>query len=249
VLVTRSREGMSLVEGNGQVTDFGAEAREVFDVAGAGDTVVATLAAAIAGGIDLIDACHLANVAAGIVVGKIGTAVAHAEEIRTAIETRHLVRGDAKITALPGAVDRVAAWRRDRLRIGFTNGCFDLLHPGHVALIAQARAACDRLILAINSDASVTRLKGPGRPVQSEAARAAVLAGLADVDLVLAFDEDTPLETIRALAPDVLVKGADYADKEVVGADLVRARGGEVILADLTPGQSTSAIVARIGGG
>ncbi len=246
VLVTRSREGMTLVEGNGEVTHFDAEAREVFDVAGAGDTVVSSLAAAIAGGVSLPDACRLANIAAGIVVGKIGTAVAHAEEIVTAIKTRDMVMGEAKIAALPGARERIAAWRRDGLKIGFTNGCFDILHPGHVSLIAQARAACDRLVVGLNSDASVTRLKGPGRPIQNETARATVLAALGNVDLVTIFDEATPYEIIDALRPDVLVKGADYTIEEVVGADLVQSWGGAVVLARLTAGQSTSATVSRI---
>jgi len=246
VLVTRSRDGMTLVQGDGQVAHFGAEAREVYDVAGAGDTVVSSLAAALAGGVGLADACRLANVAAGIVVGKTGTAVAHSEEIVTAIKTRDMVMGEAKIAAPLGALERIAAWRRDGLKIGFTNGCFDLLHPGHISLIAQARAACDRLIVGLNTDASVRRLKGPERPIQSETARATVLAALVNVDLVTFFDEDTPLELIASLRPDLLVKGDDYKIEEVVGADLVQSWGGEVLLARLTAGQSTTATVRRI---
>jgi D-beta-D-heptose 7-phosphate kinase/D-beta-D-heptose 1-phosphate adenosyltransferase len=246
VLVTRSRDGMTLVEANGEVTHFDAEAREVFDVAGAGDTVVSSLAAALAGGVGLADACRLANIAAGIVVGKIGTAVAHAEEIVTAIKTRDMVMGEAKIAALAGARDRIATWRRDGLKVGFTNGCFDLLHPGHVSLIAQARAACDRLIVGINSDASVKRLKGPDRPIQNETARATVLAALGNVDMVTIFDQDTPYDLINELRPDVLVKGADYRIEDVVGADLVQGWGGSVHLAKLTSGQSTTATVSRI---
>lgn len=246
VLVTRSRDGMTLVQGDGQVAHFDAEAREVYDVAGAGDTVVSSLAAALAGGVSLADACRLANVAAGIVVGKTGTAVAHSEEIVTAIKTRDMVMGEAKIAALAGAQERIAAWRRDGLKIGFTNGCFDLLHPGHISLIAQARSACDRLIVGLNTDASVSRLKGPERPIQNETARATVLAALGNVDLVTFFDEDTPLTLIEALKPDVLVKGEDYKIEEVVGADLVRGWGGEVVLARLTVGQSTTATVRRI---
>ena len=246
VLVTRSRDGMTLVEGDGTVTHFDAEAREVFDVAGAGDTVVSSLAAALAGGVSLADACRLANVAAGIVVGKIGTAVAHSEEIVTAIKTRDMVMGEAKIAALSGVRERIAAWRRDGLKIGFTNGCFDLLHPGHISLIAQARGACDRLIVAINSDASVQRLKGPERPIQTETARATVLAALGNVDLVTIFEEATPAELIEALRPDVLIKGDDYKIEEVVGADLVQGWGGTVLLAKLTQGQSTTATLRRI---
>ncbi|MFY7959183.1 MAG: D-glycero-beta-D-manno-heptose 1-phosphate adenylyltransferase, partial [Elsteraceae bacterium] len=246
VLVTRSRDGMTLVQGDGQVTHFEAEAREVYDVAGAGDTVVSSLAAAIAGGVSLADACRLANVAAGIVVGKMGTAVAHSEEIVTAIKTRDMVMGEAKIAALAGAQERIAAWRRDGLKIGFTNGCFDLLHPGHISLIAQARAACDRLIVGLNTDDSVRRLKGPERPIQNETARATVLAALGNVDLVTFFDEDTPLALIEALRPDLLVKGDDYKIDEVVGAEQVLGWGGEVLLARLTAGQSTTATVMRI---
>jgi D-beta-D-heptose 7-phosphate kinase / D-beta-D-heptose 1-phosphate adenosyltransferase len=133
------------------------------------------------------------------------------------------------------------------LTIGFTNGCFDLLHPGHVALLAQARAACDRLVVGLNSDTSIARLKGPSRPVQPEAARAAVLASLASVDLVVIFAEDTPLALIEAIRPDILVKGADYRVEEVVGADLVQAYGGKVLLADLVAGHSTTATIKKIG--
>ncbi len=143
------------------------------------------------------------------------------------------------------AIDLVERWRRQGFKIGFTNGCFDLLHPGHVALLRQAKAACDRLVVGLNSDASATRLKGPTRPVQSETARAAVLASLAAVDLIVIFEEDTPIELIRAMRPQLLVKGADYRLDEVVGADLVKGSGGEVLLAEVMPGYSTSATIAR----
>jgi len=142
----------------------------------------------------------------------------------------------------------VAAWRRSGLRVGFTNGCFDLLHAGHISLIRQARAACDRLIVGLNTDASVKRLKGEGRPVNGEHARAVVLASLADVDAVTLFGEDTPVELIEAIKPDVLVKGADYTEATVVGADIVRGYGGRVVLADLTPGFSTTSTIARMSG-
>ena len=142
--------------------------------------------------------------------------------------------------------DRIAQWRNAGLTVGFTNGCFDLLHPGHISLIRQARSACDRLVVAINSDASVKRLKGETRPVQAESARAAVLASLEAVDLVTVFGEDTPLELIDLLRPDVLVKGADYTVETVVGADLVRGYGGRILLAALEPGFSTTATIARL---
>ena len=145
------------------------------------------------------------------------------------------------------AVERVAAWRRQGRRVGFTNGCFDLLHPGHVSLIAQARRNCDSLIVGLNSDASVARLKGHDRPVQNEKSRAAVLASLGDVDAVVVFGEDTPLQLLRALKPDVLVKGADYTVDQVVGAEDVKGWGGAVVLADLLDGHSTTATIQRLG--
>jgi D-beta-D-heptose 7-phosphate kinase / D-beta-D-heptose 1-phosphate adenosyltransferase len=141
--------------------------------------------------------------------------------------------------------ERIKEWRGQGLRIGFTNGCFDLLHPGHVRLLTDARAACDRLVVGLNTDSSVKRLKGPERPVQAERARAEVLAALESVDLVVLFDQDTPLDLIRRVRPTVLVKGADYRRDEVVGRDLVEADGGEIILIDLVPGYSTSALVQR----
>jgi D-beta-D-heptose 7-phosphate kinase/D-beta-D-heptose 1-phosphate adenosyltransferase len=205
--------------------------------------VVATLALALAAGADLEEAAQLANRAAGIVVGKAGTAVVHPEELA------HALGRDTKVLTLGPALDRVATWRRQGARIGFTNGVFDLLHPGHVSLLAQARARCDRLVVGLNSDASVKRLKGAGRPVQAEAARAQVLAAMQAVDLVIVFGEDTPVELIRAVKPELLVKGADYTVATVVGAELVQGWGGEVYLADLTPGASTTSMIARAGGG
>ncbi|MEE9139488.1 MAG: D-glycero-beta-D-manno-heptose-7-phosphate kinase [Alphaproteobacteria bacterium] len=246
VLVTRSERGMTLVTAEGGVRHFPAEAREVFDVSGAGDTVVATLAAARAAGTTWEDAARLANVAAGIVVGKTGTAVARAGELLTALRTQDLLTGEEKVLPAAEALERVDGWRRKGLRIGFTNGCFDLLHPGHVSLFSQAKAACDRLVVGLNSDASVRRLKGEGRPVQSEAARAQILASLATVDLVVVFAEDTPIKLIEAIRPEVLVKGKDYRPDEVVGADVVRRHGGKVLLAELMPGHSTTATIARL---
>jgi len=245
VLVTRSEDGMTLLDDHG-AHHYPAEAKEVFDVSGAGDTVVATLAAGLAGGLELPVAVRLANIAAGIVVGKIGTAVARETELMAALSPE----GGAlrKVVGREAAAEQVERWRRMGYRTGFTNGCFDLLHPGHVHLLEQARAACDRLVVGLNSDASVRRLKGPTRPVQPEAARAAVLASLAAVDLVCVFDEDTPLELIAALRPELLVKGADYAVEDVVGHEMVEGWGGRVMLAQLLPGHSTTATVARLRG-
>jgi D-beta-D-heptose 7-phosphate kinase/D-beta-D-heptose 1-phosphate adenosyltransferase len=245
VLVTRAEDGMTLVDATG-VQHFPAEAAEVYDVSGAGDTVAATLAAGLAARLPLPVAVRLANIAAGIVVGKVGTAVARQADLLAAISPR----GGAlrKVVTRQQAAEQVERWRHRGWRTGFTNGCFDLLHPGHVHLLEQARAVCDRLVVGLNSDASVRRLKGDGRPVQQEAARAAVLASLGCVDLVCVFDEDTPEALLREIRPDVLVKGADYAIDEVVGADLVRSWGGRVMLAELMPGHSTTATVERIRG-
>lgn len=245
VLATRGPDGMTLVAPGAEPLHLGARAQEVFDVSGAGDTVVAVAAAAVAAGLTLANAAALANTAAGIVVGKTGTAAAEADEIVAALHASDLQTVGGKICTPAQAADRIAGWRRRDRRIGFTNGCFDLLHPGHISLIAQARGACDRLIVGLNSDASVTRLKGDGRPVQSEAARATVLASLANVDMVVIFGEDTPLALLETLRPDVLVKGADYTRDEVVGGDLVESWGGRVVLADLVDGFSTTGTISK----
>jgi D-beta-D-heptose 7-phosphate kinase/D-beta-D-heptose 1-phosphate adenosyltransferase len=243
VVVTRGNDGMTLVD-DGGVRHFPAEAAEVYDISGAGDTAVATLAAAIAGGADIETAVRLANLAAGVVVGKAGTAVARQADLLFALSPqRSALR---KIVPREEAAEQVERWRRRGWRVGFTNGCFDLLHPGHVHLLEEARSKCDRLVVGLNSDASARRLKGPRRPVQPEAARAAVLASLANVDMVCVFDEDTPEALIAELRPDLLMKGADYTLDQVVGAELVRGWGGQVALADLLPGHSTSATLARI---
>lgn len=246
VLATRSEQGMTLVLASGAAHHFTTQAREVFDVSGAGDTVVAFLGGALAGGAPLLEAARLANLAAGLVVGKVGTAVARRGEILHAIHASGLDAAEAKVTDLASLLDRIAQWRRRGLTVGFTNGCYDLLHPGHVGLLQQARAACDRLIVGLNSDASVRALKGAGRPVQKEAARATVLASLASVDRVVIFSEDTPLKLIDGIRPDLLVKGADYSLDQVVGAELVQSYGGRVLLAEIKAGFSTSETIGRL---
>ena len=245
ILASLGAEGSVLVLADGTVHIQRTEVREVYDVSGAGDTVVATVAAALAVGASMTDAARLANVAAGIVVGKVGTAVVYASELTAALNGRDLHATD-KVVPRSHALDLVARWRRHGLKIGFTNGCFDLLHPGHVSLLGQAKAACDRLVVGLNSDASTARLKGPRRPIQSESERAAVLASLAAVDLIVIFEEDTPMELIRELRPQLLVKGDDYHLDEVVGADFVTTTGGEVLLAKIVPGYSTTATIARL---
>jgi D-beta-D-heptose 7-phosphate kinase/D-beta-D-heptose 1-phosphate adenosyltransferase len=234
---------MTLLDAAG-AQHFPAEAAEVYDTSGAGDTALAALAAAVAAGLDLPVAVRLANLAAGVSVGKIGAAVVREADLLGALTPQQSAL--RKIVLREEAVEQAERWRHKGWRVGFTNGCFDLLHPGHVHLLEEARASCDRLIVGLNSDASVRRLKGAPRPIQPEAARAAVLASFASVDLVCVFEEDTPEALIEALRPDLLVKGADYTLDEVVGAELVRSWGGRVALAEVLPGHSTSATLARI---
>ncbi|HCX14002.1 MAG TPA: bifunctional heptose 7-phosphate kinase/heptose 1-phosphate adenyltransferase [Rhodospirillaceae bacterium] len=245
VLVTRSGDGMTLVEADG-AKHMLATTREVADVTGAGDTVVATLALALACGASLSDAAYLANAAAGVVVARHGTAAVSTPDITAAVLHDGLAHAEQKIVDRATAGARAKSWREKKLKIGFTNGCFDLLHPGHVSLLRQAREACDRLIVGLNSDLSIQRLKGAGRPVQNEMARAAVMASLAPVDLVVVFGEDTPMGLISALRPDVLVKGADYARTDVVGGDFVEGYGGRVVLVDVIGPYSTTATIAAM---
>ena len=246
VLATRGQDGMTLVRSDDQAIHLTAEAREVFDVSGAGDTVVAALSAAISVGATLENAADIANVAAGVVVGKAGTAAAHVRDVVAAIHRRDPRKAGHKILDIAAMMDEVDRWRGRDLTIGFANGCFDLLHPGHLSLLKQAAAACDRLIVGLNSDASVKRLKGPARPIQDEGARATVLASLGMVDAVVVFEQDTPLELVEALLPDVLVKGEDYGEDEIVGGPAVKAAGGRVLLATLEPGHSTTNTIAKL---
>jgi D-beta-D-heptose 7-phosphate kinase/D-beta-D-heptose 1-phosphate adenosyltransferase len=249
VLATLSEDGMLLYAKGAAPVHVPAYAVRIRDVSGAGDTVVAALAALLAVGADLESAVRAANAAASVVVGKSGTATVSAMELRARILPSAALAAEEKI-AFDWAVadERVRAWRAQGLRVGFTNGCFDILHPGHVTVLTRARAECDRLVVGLNGDDSVHRLKGEGRPVQDVHARANVLAALEAVDLVIIFDEDTPLALIRRLEPTVLVKGGDYRKEEVVGWEVVEAAGGEVILVDLLPGHSTTGIVRRSAG-
>ena len=237
ILVTLSARGMLLVNENGSWTHDPAKTLEVFDVSGAGDTVIAMIGAALAGGMADAEAVRLANIAAGVVVAKSGTAAACPGEI----------------IAMGGAIPRrleqhqIAAlcedWRKDGHRIGFANGCFDLLHPGHIHLLKTAASACDRLVVGLNSDASVRRLKGETRPVQDEDQRAAVLSQLPFVDGVAVFGQDTPLELITVLQPDLIFKGGDYTAETVVGAEIAAARGGDVVIVPTLGSHSSSAII------
>ena len=245
VLVTRSEAGMTLV-GHGAPIHVPAYPVRVRDVSGAGDTVVAVLSAMLAMKSDFESAMRAANAAAAVVVGKRGTATLSVAELRSRILPAASLAPEEKIVFDWALLDEhLDHWRKQGLRIGFTNGCFDLLHPGHVKLLAAARAACDRLVLGLNGDASVTRLKGEGRPVQNVQSRAEVLAALAAVNLVVVFDEDTPKNLIARVKPTILVKGGDYKLEDVVGRDIVEALGGSIVLIDLVAGQSTTSIVQR----
>lgn len=245
ILATRSERGMSLIGRDDLTLHLAARKREVFDVSGAGDTVVATLALALASSISFPEAMRLANVAAGVVVTKQGTAICTLGELEDELHGE-LYTPDVKMRPWAEAQRIASQWRQLGLRVGFTNGCFDLLHPGHVRILQRSRAACDRLIVGLNTDASVRRFKGPTRPVQDEASRVIVLSALASVDMVVLFDEDTPYELIRALRPSVLLKGADYTLDQVVGADLVTADGGQVVLIELVENHSTTSIIKRM---
>jgi D-beta-D-heptose 7-phosphate kinase/D-beta-D-heptose 1-phosphate adenosyltransferase len=223
---------------------------KVRDVSGAGDTVAAVLAAVLAAGGNWETALRMANAAAAVAVGKKGTAIVTSAELRRRILPHAYLAAEEKIVSSESELDgQLRDWRKQGLRIGFTNGCFDILHPGHVKVLTAARGACDRLIVGLNSDISVKRLKGEGRPVQNERARAEVLAALEAVDLVAIFEEDTPIRLITAIKPSVLVKGGDYTREAVVGHEIVEAHGGKVLLVDVLPGFSTTSLVDRARGG
>lgn len=245
LVVTRGRDGMSVIGADESVVHLPTSARQVFDVSGAGDTAMAALALGLAAGGRIVDAAALANIAAGLAVGKRGTATVSTGEMIAGLQSANAADGTQKVYSLDSLLHLVGRWRDQGLKVAFTNGCFDLLHPGHVALLDYARRTADRLVVGLNADSSVRRLKGANRPVQSEVSRATVLAAMGSVDAVVIFADDEPLELIERIAPDVLVKGADYRADEVVGADLVTARGGQVLLAPLVAGHSTSGTVQR----
>ena len=249
VLVTRSERGMTLQSKEGEPLHLPALAREVFDVTGAGDTVISAMAAGLASQDSLENSTRLANVAAGLVVGKVGTATVTREELEGA-----LLQSEGDVQDLPAfgvvteqeAVAAVARLKAEGQRVVMTNGCFDLLHPGHVTYLSQAAALADVLIVAVNDDASVTRLKGSDRPINGIDSRMSVLAGLRSVSYVVPFSEDTPARLIEAISPDVLVKGGDYAINEIAGHEHVLESGGEVIILEFVEGFSTTATIKRI---
>jgi D-beta-D-heptose 7-phosphate kinase/D-beta-D-heptose 1-phosphate adenosyltransferase len=245
LLITRSEEGMSLFSRSGETVHIPTVAREVFDVSGAGDTVLASLAIGVAAGLGMAEAARLANIAAGIAVGKLGTSTVSPAEIINAVALTHS-DSDSKIKHLDVLTAIIAAEKARGKQIVFTNGCFDLLHAGHVKYLQKARSLGDLLIMGLNSDASVRRLKGEKRPLIGEEERAHILAALDCIDYVVVFEEDTPLELITALKPDILAKGADYTADGVVGKDVVEAYGGRVELVTFVDGKSTTNIIERI---
>ena len=246
VVVTRAGKGMSLARRGAAVKHFPGRAHEVFDVSGAGDTGLAAIGLALGAGASLETAVQFAILASGVVVGKAGTAVVTPAELIEAEVSQHASAAVAKVTPLDELAAEVEGWRRQGLKVGFTNGCFDILHRGHVAYLAQARSWCDRLVVALNTDASVRLLKGEGRPVNDLDSRAVVIGGLASVDRVTSFDDPTPLALIERLRPDVLIKGSDYSREGVVGGDLVESWGGEVRLADFKDGFSTTRTIEKM---
>lgn len=246
-IVTLDKDGMALAHGDGRAAVFPTRPRQVYDITGAGDMVMATLGLALAAGADYDPAIRLANVAGGLEVEKIGVATVSREELLADLfRSAERAPGAGKALPLPQLLAELERRRQAGQRVAFTNGCFDVLHAGHVQYLHEARAQADCLVVGLNSDASVRQLKGPTRPVNAADARALVLAGLQDVDYVTVFAEATPLALIRAVRPDVLVKGADYRKDEVVGAEFVEANGGRVHLAGLRPDVSTTTLIDRM---
>jgi D-beta-D-heptose 7-phosphate kinase/D-beta-D-heptose 1-phosphate adenosyltransferase len=248
LLVTRGAAGMCLMGQNRQPQFIPSRARQVFDVSGAGDTVIATLALAVASQADFPTAARLANLAAGVVVGKLGTQPIHRIELQNALRIGDAeLNGNfqAKVVTHENALSQVDAWRANQDQIVFTNGCFDLLHPGHLHLLQQAKNLGQRLVVGLNADLSVKRLKGPARPILKEQDRAFILGSLACVDMVVLFEEDTPENLIALIKPDILVKGADYRIDQVIGRELVESYGGKVHLVDVLPDYSTTVLSKR----
>jgi D-beta-D-heptose 7-phosphate kinase / D-beta-D-heptose 1-phosphate adenosyltransferase len=244
LLVTRGSEGMTLLQAGQEALHLPARAREVYDVTGAGDTVIAALACFVASGSSLAEAARWANLAASIAVGRAGTASVTLPELLALWNKQQGL--DTGVMTHDQLMVAVAAARSQGERIVFTNGCFDLLHAGHVHYLAEAKALGDRLIVGVNDDASVRALKGPGRPVNPTARRLAVLAGLESVDWVVPFSEDTPMKLIEKYQPDVLVKGGDYSEDEIVGADFVKSYGGKVTALSFVDGLSTSRVIEKV---
>ncbi|MDZ4140599.1 MAG: bifunctional D-glycero-beta-D-manno-heptose-7-phosphate kinase/D-glycero-beta-D-manno-heptose 1-phosphate adenylyltransferase HldE [Methylotenera sp.] len=242
--VTRGEEGITLIDEN--THHLPAIAKQVFDVSGAGDTVIATLAAGLMSGLNPLESLQLANIAAAVVVGKVGTVPISQQELLEALANQQSSEQAHKICDLAQLIQKVKAWKKQNQKIVFTNGCFDLLHAGHVTYLESAKKRGDKLILGLNTDRSVSALKGPTRPVVNENDRARVLAALESVDAVILFDEDTPLNLINAIKPNIIAKGSDYTAAQVIGGKEVMSWGGEIALIDLVAGRSTSNIIKKM---
>ena len=228
MLLTMGANGMCLVEKDNKPYFIEAKAREVFDVSGAGDTVIATFSAGIAAGFSFKDSAEIANTAAGIVVGKIGTKPVTKSELEAELKKNSASHKFSKIVTPKAALKKIKKWKLNNETIVFTNGCFDLLHPGHIDLLNKAKESGDRLIIGLNSDKSVKIIKGENRPILTELDRASILSSLSSVDLVIIFDDDTPVKLLEQFKPDILIKGSDYKDEKVVGQELVESYGGKV---------------------
>ena len=242
--VTRGEEGITLLDSASH--HLPAIAKHVFDVSGAGDTVIATLAAGMMHNLTPLEALQLANIAAAVVVGKVGTVPISRHDLLNALATQEGSEQAHKICDLPELIQKVSTWKQQKQKIVFTNGCFDLLHAGHVTYLEAAKKRGDKLILGLNTDRSVSALKGPARPVVNENDRARVLAALESVDAVILFDEDTPLNLISAIQPNIIAKGSDYTANQVVGGKEVLSWGGEIALIDLVAGRSTTGIINKM---
>jgi D-beta-D-heptose 7-phosphate kinase / D-beta-D-heptose 1-phosphate adenosyltransferase len=245
VLLTRSEQGMTLLS-DGIIRHFPTQAKQVFDISGAGDSVISVLAAGLAAGLSWPEATELANLGAGIAVQKFGTSPVTADELIQVLEQEGVSSINSKVLGIDDLQRKIAAWRSEGKKIAFTNGCFDILHVGHVVYLDKTRDLADILIVGLNSDASVRRLKGSQRPLNIEIDRARVLAALEPVDAVILFEDDTPIDLIITIKPDILAKGADYTEKDVIGAEFVRSYGGEIKLIPLVEGRSTTKILNKI---
>jgi D-beta-D-heptose 7-phosphate kinase / D-beta-D-heptose 1-phosphate adenosyltransferase len=245
VLITRSEQGMTLLS-DGMIRHFRTQAKQVFDISGAGDSVISVLAAGLAAGLSWQEATELANLGAGIAVQKVGTSPVTANELIQVLEQEGVSSVNSKILVIDELLRKIAGWRSEGKKIAFTNGCFDILHVGHVVYLDKTRSLADILVVGLNSDASVRRLKGSQRPINIETDRARVLAVLEPVDAVILFEGDTPIDLITAIKPDILAKGADYKEEDVVGAEFVRSYGGDIQLISLVDGRSTTGTLTKI---
>jgi len=247
IVATRSKDGMTLISEE-ETLHIASESREVYDVSGAGDTVIASFAAAIASGASFKDSAVIANIAGGIVVGKAGTATVTIDDIKFILEKDSIIKRiqNSKLVTRKKAAEQAELLKIKGQKLGFANGCFDLLHPGHISLLRQSKAACDFLVVGLNSDSSIKKLKGSSRPIQTQAMRAEILSALEMVDMIVIFEEESVFETIKAIKPDVLIKGGQYNLEEIVGYDFVISYGGKVVRAEMEDGFSTTETISKI---